>query len=99
MKIESFIENLTKGIISENRVIEYIFTFSTQQNGNIIAYDNELQVTIKGEWKLENINEEISISIIGFEGLTNYQSKFLCKINDLNNILRMQSSAYDLVGQ
>lgn len=99
MIIENSVEKLTQGFISENKVIEYAFTFLTPRSGNIIAYDSELQVTIRGEWKFEIIVEDLFIIIKGFEGLYNKGPEFICKIEDLEKKLKSQFSAYDLAGQ
>ena len=99
MNIKDFKAIFQEPIVSVNNILKYIFIFNTDTSGRIESYDSSLGVSITADWELNSREPDIYINIKGFDGLGHPHSGLVCKIEDLKNILVVQTSAYDLVGE
>jgi hypothetical protein len=97
MNFKAYYNFLLKPILSLNGVLEFTFTLLNAESGEVVAYDNLLEVRINAKWKfIETTYQKTLITIDGFDIVKFGESGLICEPKDLEKELIYLESAYDL---
>ena len=87
---------LKQPIESDNKILVFTFTFSTFKNGSVNAFDRDLEVNINAKWEFIQAENDVLITIEGFDIIKFGRAGLICKVTDLAGELKCLESAYDL---
>jgi len=96
MNLEDCRKILLEPIESNNKVLLFTFSFSTNFSGIVNAFDRQLEVNIKAKWELIQLENETLITIQGFDITKFGKAGLKCNIIELKKELNCLETAYNL---
>ncbi len=96
MNLEDCRKILIEPIESNNKVLVFTFSFSTNFSGIVNAFDRQLEVNIQAKWELIQLENETLITIQGFDITKFGKAGLKCKITELVKELNCLETAYNL---
>ncbi len=96
MNLEDCRKILIEPIESNNNVLVFTFSFSTNFSGIVNAFDRQLEVNIQAKWELIHLENETLITIQGFDITKFGKAGLKCKITELVKELNCLETAYNL---
>ena len=96
MNLEDCRKILLEPIESNNKVLVFTFSFSTNFNGIVNAFDRQLEVNIQAKWELIQLENETLITIQGFDITKFGEAGLKCNIIELEKELKCLETAYNL---
>ncbi len=96
MNLEDCRKILIEPIESNNKVLVFTFSFSTNFSGIVNAFDKQLEVNVQAKWELIQLENETLITIQGFDITKFGKAGLKCKITELVKELNCLETAYNL---
>jgi hypothetical protein len=83
MNLDDCSKILQEPIESNNKVLLFTFSFSTNFSGLVNAFDRQLEVNIQAKWELIQLENETLITIHGFDITKFGEAGLKCNIIEL----------------